>query len=66
MKLFCKARKFYAIVSVCNIGYYKDLNDNICLLCANGTFKSEVGNLECTECPEGGTTHKMGADQCGN
>ena len=53
--------------SVCNTGHYyqQELDYKICLPCANGTFKSEIGDLECSECPAGSSTLTVGADQCG-
>ena len=45
------------------MGHYQQ--EDMCIPCATGTYKSQFGQLECTQCPTGQTTLDTGANDCG-
>ena len=49
------------------MGYYQQqyMDRNVCIPCARGTYKSQFGQFQCTNCPTGATTLETGADNCG-
>jgi hypothetical protein len=65
--LVIKLCYYFISISVnCVQGKYKEGDE--CVVCKAGTYKSEVGNDECTPCPDGFTTDTVtgatSATQC--